>query len=392
VSALTQWDELLQTLAPNADGLAALLPPDADERLRADAVQLLASTLGQGYLSIFACDPASPQWIPMFNLGFNIAAPNADTLYSLAIIEDSGVYRMAGTRGTVKQVVLGVGGAFFGYTDTPGPFQCEVDVDDLSLGADGRFEILFSRERPDGYSGAWRELKPGAGLIGTRAVACDWIAEQDPAITIERLDKPVSLPRPTPAQIAERLQALARWPLRMQSLWMKLLADMREQGCINTLRYNRFSGIGGLSTQCYLEGLFEIAEDEALLLETPLPRERFYWSFLLTDELFRTIDFGSRQSSLNEVQATLDDDGVFRAVIALRDPGVPNWLDTGGHTRGSIQGRWNRCSEHPLPTLRRVKLGELRRHLPADTPTVGPEQREAALRRRLRGSQLRRRW
>ena len=38
----------------------------------------------------------------------------------------------------------------------------------------------------------------------------------------------------------------------------------------------------------------------------------------------------NRQSSLNGHQAVLDPDGVFRAVISARDPGVPNWLDTGG--------------------------------------------------------------
>ena len=30
----------------------------------------------------------------------------------------------------------------------------------------------------------------------------------------------------------------------------------------------------------------------------------------------------------------LDSEGVFRAVISHTDPGVPNWLDTAGHTQG----------------------------------------------------------
>ena len=33
-------------------------------------------------------------------------------------------------------------------------------------------------------------------------------------------------------------------------------------------------------------------------------------------------------------------DGSVRFVIAHRDPGVPNWLDTAGHQRGTVGVRW----------------------------------------------------
>ena len=46
---------------------------------------------------------------------------------------------------------------------------------------------------------------------------------------------------------------------------------------------------------------------------------------------WETIDYANHQSSLNGFQAVLDDDGVFRAVVSARDPGVANWLDTAGH-------------------------------------------------------------
>ncbi len=90
--------------------------------------------------------------------------------------------------------------------------------------------------------------------------------------------------------------------------------------------------------------------------------------------------------------ATLSSDGKFRAVIALEDPGVPNWLDPAGYTEGGIYGRWYDCDSEPLPTLKRVKLAELRDHLPADTPVVTPEERAEELRVRVRACQRRRRW
>jgi hypothetical protein len=79
-------------------------------------------------------------------------------------------------------------------------------------------------------------------------------------------------------------------------------------------------------------------------------------------------------------------------VVAARDPGVPNWLDTGGCLSGALQGRWNQASSAPHPSIRRVRLDQIRDHLPADTPFTTPEQRDATLRERRMGAQMRRKW
>jgi hypothetical protein len=55
-------------------------------------------------------------------------------------------------------------------------------------------------------------------------------------------------------------------------------------------------------------------------------------------------------------------------------------------------GRWLGCDSNPIPTLTRVPFAQLHRHLPAATPRVSREEREAALRARRIGAQLRRRW
>ena len=100
----------------------------------------------------------------------------------------------------------------------------------------------------------------------------------------------------------------------------------------------------------------------------------------------------NRQSSLNDSQARIDRDGKFRAVISRLDPGVPNWLDKADYPWGIIQMRWNRASDYPDPTIKKVPFGELRSHLPEDTPVVTPAQRRQDLRRRRESAQLRRIW
>ena len=67
-----------------------------------------------------------------------------------------------------------------------------------------------------------------------------------------------------------------------------------------------------------------------------------------------------------------------------------NWLDTHGNISGAIVGRWYDCSDHPEPSLTRVKIAEIRDTCIPTRP-LSVEERRAALLERSRGAQLRRR-
>ena len=175
--------------------------------------------------------------------------------------------------------------------------------------------------------------------------------------------------------------------------WLKYTRDLRAQGVINRLEQMRVGDdIGGLEEQYYYHGIYDLTPDEALIVETDVPRKCFYWNIHICDEQFLGVDWTNCQSSINGHQARLDSDGRFRAVVAMRDPGVPNWLDTAGFNRGQFMGRWLRSDSTPLPTAKKVPFADIRKHLPSDTPTMSPQERDASLRLRRKGAQLRRRW
>jgi hypothetical protein len=140
---------------------------------------------------------------------------------------------------------------------------------------------------------------------------------------------------------------------------------------------------GGLKGQAYGMGNFRCAPDEAVLLEFTPPACR-HWSVSLASWCWESIDYATRQSSLNGAQARLDPDGRFRGVIAHRDPGVPNWLDGAGHAAGTLAVRFLLAQAAPEVRLRALPLAEVRAALPPDTPRVTPEQRDAELRSRHR--------
>src|SRR4030095_4447797 len=99
-----------------------------------------------------------------------------------------------------------------------------------------------------------------------------------------------------------------------------------ERNAVNAFDFTNYGGVGGVAKQFYFEGLFDIAPDEALVIETEMRAQVRYWSIQLADLLSNGLDWFNCQSGLNGHQARLDSDGKFRAVVAMSDPGVPNWL------------------------------------------------------------------
>jgi hypothetical protein len=258
--------------------------------------------------------------------------------------------------------------------------------------------VILSAERPPGYSGDWWQLHPVTLALMMRKCSCDWRNEIDARVAIDRLDE--SAPATT-EQIAERFSYMPQWVEYMVSYHMELVKYYREQHGINTLLRSALNGTalpgregktGGLPNQIYYDAIYQIDDDEALILETQLPAKSRYWQALVSDDRFSTVDWMNRQSSLNDVQAQVDSDGKFRAVISARDPGIPNWLDKANNKWGLIQLRWNLASDHPDPTLKKVALRDVRKHLPPDTPVVTPAQRKEQLRARREAAQLRHLW
>lgn len=225
-----------------------------------------------------------------------------------------------------------------------------------------------------------------------RQVSYDWVNEADARMAIERLDTPSSMKRQTAHTVQTDLAQIANYANNWLIVALRFIDNYYlKKDVVNKIESYFIPG-GGKSGQLYGGGFFDLEEDEALIYEARVPGTCQYWNVQLTDELWVSMDWTYHQSSINGFQAKVDDDGVFRAVISQRDPGVPNWLDTVGYSKGSILHRWAGCDEFPEPTAKKVKLANLREHLPKNTPSVSNEHREQVIRQRTLGAQLRRRW
>lgn len=387
-SVVPGWDDLVESLRTLPDSMLARLPEAmrADPQVRQEVARLALEALASQTLDAIGGDADAPEFLPSIGYILNVGQPNADTIYRSARIDPAGTYRLRGTRGTLNLAVIG---QVVPRNAETGAGRAHLDLNALHHDDQGRFDVLIAATRPEGHTGDFWELRPAANRLMLRMVASDWARERAPTLSIERIDRPAGRPRRAAADLEARLRMLPRQVGMMAGMFVDHVEQLRQEGFVNRFKVFDITSAGGLAGQFYYEGAFDLAADEALIVEARAPEKCGYRSLILTNELYETIDWYNNHSSLNAAQSDVDADGVLRIVVSARDPGVPNWIDTAGHARGAIQGRWTDCDSQPVPSAIRVPLAEVRRHLPAETRTVTPEERQRTIRER-RAAQLQR--
>ena len=370
-SAWRRFTERLGRLADRIQSTTA--PPTPIDR--AEGYRYLCMLIRNAFdVAIEDIDPDRPafNWLTRRN---KIGWDCPDALYANVSIRDDATYRITGRRGNVHFLGLQVMASIRSLHNT--------HADEWTIGVDGAFEIIASPERHDGN---WIPLPSGADTIWVRQFFYDWDREQPAGLWIDRIDE---RPRPQPTGVldagfvARRLDAIATNVEANVDLWLATAAAQRERYC-NTFPQEVFGGtaMGAQQHQSAGTCYFKLDDDEALLIEVRPPRAK-YWSFAVCNFWLESLDYGNHQSSINGHQATLDADGTLRAVVAGRDPGVPNWLDTVGHREGSLIYRWNLADSTPHPRTQVIPFADIRQRLPPETPYITQAQRaDVVVRRR----------
>jgi len=143
-----------------------------------------------------------------------------------------------------------------------------------------------------------------------------------------------------------------------------------------------------LANQLQSGGYFQLADDEALVV-TVDPGNAGYFTVPVYNDWTITDDYWNQQTSLNNAQAIANPDGTYTLVISPTDPGVANWVSTGGLNQGTISIRFQDLdtTSTTLPTVSSqvVSLDELAAVLPATTVYVTPVERAEQLALRKAG-------
>jgi hypothetical protein len=355
--------------------------------LVANAHFILQQTQAMAYNLVMATRQNSPRFLRghFFEpLLYTAHQPNPDFVYQTAFLNGSRSWRISGRRNSAHWVEIQASSGWWGDKGYQG--LGNYDLDEFELDSDGSFELIAS---PHPVSGNWIRLdgSRGSDALLVRAAMYDWQREEAPEFFIEPMEPGPTGPAILDEQdIIERLgrcgeyvrHCIGRWTTRGSP------ALLAKAGFNQFLTRTGEVARGGANPLAhYGQAVYELAPDEALIIETDDPRAA-YWGISLGTWWWETTDPTHHHSSINGHQASFDPDGKFRAVLSHSDPGVANWLDPAGWPVGIILLRWYRPQIEQKVITSKVPFADLRRHLPKETAEVSPTERSQEIARRGR--------
>jgi hypothetical protein len=344
------------------DDLTAMVETTAETELELlEGLRVLGRTTALCSELSLDVDADAPWFFSMNTPARLIGGPNPDGEYFLAMIRGSRRYRVRGTRGTSTylgfQIMAGTG-------LSPRRMAGHVSDRDLTVAEDGTFAFVLATDEPtaDELAGdPWVPMPPDASAIVVREYIADRNKETLAELRIETVDPPGPPSLPTDELIGEQFTAMAWTIAKLTTLHQTIRPDLIDRP--NELVSASADELGGENTtpdNLYVLGTFRLDPDQALVIDVEPPDTR-YWSVTLENIWHECIEPRRRRSSLTNAHAVTNGDGSVRVVVAATDPGVDNWLDTGGRHRGFIIVRWLDNPEEPALRTQVLPLAELAR-------------------------------
>jgi hypothetical protein len=359
---------------------------------RTDALRFLTQNLGQAFdLALETRDTRYPSLHAFCGPTRKLGGDCADFTYQQAWIDGSSVYRIAGERGTAPFLNITVQGP---RPDGPGvlhePFgdlpESNLPGEDLVYAADGTFEVFVggARRGPN-----WLPTTPGSRKLFIRQGFDSW-DERPAAMRIERIDMDAPKPLPTAAQMVDAIEWAGEFVTGVMCDWPEFPFT---HGGVDPDRPNRFPEAdptdGDVKRgRSAVNMHWVLAPDEALVIE--FDAHEGLWMLTNMGVFFNSMDFLYRPVSYTPSRTAVDADGAARLIVAHRDPGYHNWMDTQGFERGNVTYRHMLAGRPAVLRTRLVKHARLAEVLPAGSATVTAEERVAQMWSRFNG--IRRRY
>ena len=351
------WDEFCDTL--KAAGASLNFPGTPRDAFNQAEGYRYLSRLARGGLMAFIehADPRAPVFHRIANETVKLGADNPDNYYQTAAIRGDLEYRIRGKRNTIKYLGFGTRSGHYGQAGGE-PVTTYLEAADIEIEDDGSFEIILSASPKEKN---WLPMVPETGTLMVRQTFLDREREVPAELEIaciggEEENRPTPL---TAKQVDDGLKSAGTLVAGASLLFAKWAKGFQK----HSNQLPRFDpevslAAGGDPNIAYYHSHWALAEDEALLIEVT-PPECEYWNFQLSNYWMESLDYRYHRIHTNKHLAHYEPDGSVRIIVAHRDPGLPNWLETTGHDQGTMCFRWVRAMETPEPKTKVVKLSEL---------------------------------
>jgi hypothetical protein len=258
---------------------------------------------------------------------------------------------------------------------------------DMIFEQDGAFAVTIGPEPADGRANHLH--LPEGGWVIIRESLSDWMTQSVLEDLSVRLDGEVDRPAPALADLERRVLEVMPMAVQVNRTYMHRMFEERNSENLYIAFGNSLNHLGPAVTTRggawgYVTGtLYQLEDGQALMVTIDTDDAR-YFAVQLHDAWGRTLD-PMFMTSRNNAASAPNPDGSVTYVIAARDTGVANWLDTRGLGSGSVILRWQgiTTTDDPAPGLildsRLVALEDLRAALPEGVPMMSGEGREREL-------------
>lgn len=349
------WRDFCRRLEAAGDLILGAAPA-ANDLDRAEGFRYLTRLLRVALeMNLEWADPEFPGFYQASHLTAKIGADNPDNHYLNATVSGFRRYRIQGRLGTVPILTFGTKANRYAIDGTMASTG-ELGREEMSIDPDGRFEIILSKEKPPGDVN-WLKMADDTTLLVVRQTFSNREAETRCDMSIAALDGP-AVPAPLSAEFLAaalaRTNGFVDGTARTFLRWAELFRA-EQFNRLATIDQTMFWRSGGDPMIFYLHGYWQLAADEALVIETAIPQCRA-WNFQLNNYWMESLDYRAHRIHVNEHSARLNSDGTVTVVVAARYPGPGNWIDTAGHSHGTMLWRWTGAAEHPLPRTSVIKL------------------------------------
>ncbi len=290
-------------------------------------------------------DPSFPVLRRMVHETVKMGADNPDNYYFNAQISGEYEYKITGKRNTVHYIGFFTQNGNYGTTGGLAPCG-SLEGSDLVLEPDGNFEIILSKEK---RGKNWLKIEDETGLVIVRQTFLNRFEETPAELEIVNLNgqkAPASL---TPKMIDEGLKTAALFiagaPL-LFTRWAKGFQKHPNQ--LPMFDPETSNAAGGDKNIIYYHSYWKLKENEALVIRVT-PPECDSWNFQLNNYWMESLDYRYFNICVSKGTAKYEPDGSVMMVVAHRDPGVGNWIDTCDHFEGTMCWRWYRLGKDAKP-------------------------------------------
>lgn len=343
------YQEMIQKLDAEAAPLT-----DYEKTIAAGFARGVYSLVMESYVE--KGNPADPQITDWMRPGRKFAGDNPNTIYKQAFVSDKYTYKIKGKLG--NEVYFGL--QLYKTVNGNNLPSANTNMRGLRLSPDRSFEIILSKERPEGAVN-WIPLAAEDYTYLTRQYFSSRNNINPGSYTIERIDN-----QPYSDDLAQRMDTAA------EKLRAYVMANFEVNGMSKEVSFNKYSDPNAPSRSLEFSGaLFPTLDNtydgfwvslkpgEAVYLHGRLPKA-VYASWVYYNRWYMTPDYRRVNSYRSMDEIKLNADGTYDMYLSPETVKHPNWIDMDKQYEGTFAMRYLLAENREFPEIKVVKIADIK--------------------------------